>query len=73
METGHQTQESQTAVPQPAGLPSHDPPPLLLVATAQQQIQLRVPFLVRVIVRLGTMRTLTLMDHGILLNPLSNP
>lgn len=73
MQTSHQTQESQATVPQPVGLPSYDPPPLLLVATAQQQIELRTPFLVGVLVRLGTMSTVTLMDYGILHNPLSYP
>jgi hypothetical protein len=73
MQPRHQTHDRQAAVPQPIGLPSHDPPPLLLVATAQQQIELRMRFLVRVLPRLGTMRTLTLMDHSILHNPFSHP
>jgi hypothetical protein len=73
MQPRHQTHESQSAVPQPVGLPSYDPPPLLLVATAQQQVELRMPLLVRVLVGLGTMWTMTLMDQGILHNPLSHP
>jgi len=73
MQPRHQTQESQAAVAQPVGLPSHDPPPLLLVATAQQQVELRMPSLVGMVARYGTMRTLTLMDQGILHLPLSHP
>jgi hypothetical protein len=73
MQTSHQTHESQSAVPQPVGLPSYDPPPLLLVATAQQQIELRMSLLVRVLVCQGTMRTLTLTDQGILHGPRSHP
>ncbi len=60
-------------MPQPVGFPCYDPPPLLLVATAQQQIELHMPLLVGVLVGLATMRTLTLMDRGILHDPLSHP
>ena len=60
-------------MPQPVGFPRYGPPPLLLVATAQQQIELQMPLLVGMLVGLGTMRTLTLMDQGILHDPLSQP
>jgi hypothetical protein len=73
MQTSHQTHKTQSAVAQPVGLPRYDPPPLLLVAAAQQQIELSMPRFVRVFVGLRTMRTLTLMDLGILHDPLSHP
>lgn len=73
MQTRDQAQEGNAAMAQAVRLPGDDPPSLLLVAPAQQQIELRVPIFIRVFGCLGTMRTLTFLDYGILHNPLSTP
>jgi hypothetical protein len=66
-------QQRHPAMSQATGLPGYNPTPLLLVAAAEQEIQLGMLSPIGMIVALGTVRTLTLMNYRILHNSLSHP
>ena len=57
---------------QAIGLPGNKPPPVLLVGSTEQQIQLGVPFPVGMLVGLHAIETLALV-HCILHKSLSHP
>jgi len=73
MQTRNKAQQRHAAMSQAIGLPSYHPTPLLLVATAEQEVQLEMLLLVGVIVALCTMWTLALIDYRILHSSPSHP
>jgi hypothetical protein len=73
VQTGDQAQQRDTAAAQAVRLPGDDPSSLLLVAPAEQQVQLGVLPTLGMVALLRTMSTLTLMDLRILHQSLSRP
>lgn len=62
MQTGNQGEQVIATMPNPLCFPGGQPTPLLFVESAEQQVQLVVQLLVRMVCRLQTIRTLALVN-----------
>jgi len=72
MQPRNEAHQGHSTVPQAIGLPGYKPPPVLLVGSTEQQIQLGVPFPVGMLVGLPAIGALALV-YCILHKSLSHP
>jgi hypothetical protein len=62
MQAGNQGEQAITPLPEPFRLPSGQPTALLLIKSDEPEVQLAMPLLVRMVARMKTLGTLTLVQ-----------